>query len=190
MALVIGAVSLRTSGIDFIMITLAFAQMLYFLGISLEEYGGDDGMRLAARSEFAGSIDLATTDVVLLPRAGAPRSASCYLVHRAGRTRASAWCCARRGRTSGAWRAIGFPPLRYKLAAFVISGAMCGVAGVLLANLTAYLTPDFMHWTRSGDLMVMVILGGMGTLRRAGARRRSRCCCSRTCCRSVDASTG
>src|SRR5260370_15716522 len=61
-------------------------------------------------------------------------------------------------------RAIGFPTYRYKLTAFVLAGSVCGLAGALLANQTEYLTPDFMHWTRSGEIMFLVILGGMGTL--------------------------
>jgi branched-chain amino acid transport system permease protein len=61
-------------------------------------------------------------------------------------------------------RAIGFPTFRYKLACFVISGTICGLAGALLANHTEFVSPAMMHWTRSGDLIVMVVLGGMGSL--------------------------
>jgi len=161
-ALVIGAISLRTAGVYFIMITLAFTQMLYYLGISLEVYGGDDGMRLGARSQFAGLIDLYNP------------AAFYYLVlailalfllvgHRLINARFGMVIQAARSNEPRA-RAIGFPTLRYKLSAFVIAGAMCGLAGALLANQTEYLTPDFMHWTRSGEIMFMVILGGMGTL--------------------------
>jgi len=160
-ALVIGAVSIRTSGIYFIMITLAFTQMLYFLGISLDEFGGDDGMRLATRSDFAGLIDLSDSTafyylvfvvmVVFL-----------YLVHRIVNSRFGMVIRAAKSNEART-RAIGFSPYPYRLAAFVIAGAMCGVAGFLLVNHTAYLTPDFMHWTRSGEIMFMVILGGIGT---------------------------
>jgi len=160
-ALVIGAVSIRTSGIYFIMITLAFTQMLYFLGISLDEFGGDDGMRLAARSDFSGLIDLSDSTafyylvfvvmVVFL-----------YLVHRIVNSRFGMVIRAAKSNEART-RAIGFSPYPYRLAAFVIAGAMCGVAGFLLVNHTAYLTPDFMHWTRSGEIMFMVILGGIGT---------------------------
>jgi branched-chain amino acid transport system permease protein len=161
-ALVIGAISLRTSGVYFIMITLAFAQMLYYLGISLETYGGDNGMRLAARSRFGGPIDLAQPAtfyylvlaiLVLLLVAGRRLVASRFgMVVRAAKA------------NEPRARAIGFSTARYKLTAFVIAGATAGLAGALLANQTEYLTPDFMHWTRSGEIMFMVILGGMGSL--------------------------
>ncbi|HEY7648431.1 MAG TPA: branched-chain amino acid ABC transporter permease [Methylomirabilota bacterium] len=160
-ALVIGAICLRTSGVYFIMITLAFAQMLYYLGIGLETYGGDNGMRLAARSRF-GPVDLTSpaafyyvvlailmTVLVLGRRLGDARFGLVIRAARSNEPRA---------------RAIGFPTYRYKLTAFVMAGAVCGLAGALLANQTEYITPDFMHWTRSGEIMFMVILGGMGTL--------------------------
>ena len=160
-AMIIGAISLRTSGMYFIMITLAFTQMLYFLGISLETYGGDDGMT-TNRSEFAGIIDLYDSNtfyylvfvLLLLVLYG------CY------RLINSRFGMVIRGARSNDRRmgAIGFPTARYRLVAFTISGAICGVAGALLANLTEFVTPEFMHWTRSAELMFMVILGGMGTL--------------------------
>jgi len=161
-ALVIGAISLRTSGVAFIMITLAFAQMLYYLGISLETYGGDNGMRLAGRSEFGGVIDLRQPAVfyyvvlailVLLLALGSRLVASRFgMVIRAAKS------------NEPRARAIGFSPFRYRLTAFAIAGGAGGLAGALLANQTEYLTPDFMHWTRSVEIMFMVILGGMGTL--------------------------
>ena len=161
-ALAIGAVSIRTSGVYFIMITLAFTQMLYYLGISIEEYGGDDGMRLAVRSQFPGLLDLRNATafyylvlgILLLFLLLGQRlvNARFGMVIRAARS------------NEPRARAIGFSPYRYKLTAFVISGAMCGLAGALLVNQTEYLTPEFMHWTRSGEIMFMVILGGMGTL--------------------------
>ncbi len=161
-ALVIGAISLRTSGVYFIMITLAFTQMLYYLGISLDAYGGDNGMPLKSRSQFAGLIDLRNPYafyylvlgllllfLVLGRRLVAARFGMVVRGARSNEPRA---------------RAIGFPTYRYKLTAFVLAGSVCGLAGALLANQTEYLTPDFMHWTRSGEIMFMVILGGMGTL--------------------------
>jgi len=160
-ALVIGAISIRTSGVYFIMITLAFAQMLYYLGISLETYGGDNGMRLARRSLF-GPVDLTNPAVfyyvvlvilvLFLVVGGHVVDSRFGMVIRAARS------------NEPRARAIGFSPFRYKLAAFTIAGSMGGLAGALLANQTEYLTPDFMHWTRSGEIMFMVILGGMGTL--------------------------
>ncbi len=160
-AAAIGAVSIRTSGIYFIMITLAFTQMLYYLGISLEAYGGDDGMRLAARSDFSGLIDLADPwsfyYFVL-----AIMTAFIYITHRIVNSRFGMVIRAARSNEPRT-RAIGFSPYPYRLAAFTIAGAMCGVAGALLVNHTVYLTPEFMHWTRSGEILFMVILGGMAT---------------------------
>jgi branched-chain amino acid transport system permease protein len=159
-ALAIGAVSIRTSGIYFIMITLAFTQMLYYLGISLEEYGGDDGMRLRTRSEFP-LLDLkdpVTFYYVVL----ALMLLSLYVVHRLVNSRFGMVLRAAKS-NEGRSLAIGFSPYPYRLAAFVIAGAMGGLAGALLVNHTNYLTPDFMHWTRSGEIMFMVILGGMAT---------------------------
>ena len=160
-AAVIGAICIRTSGVYFIMITLAFAQMLYFLGISLEEYGGDDGMPVY-RSEFGGLLDLYDANqlyylvfVVLV--------ATLYFGHRLVNSR---FGMVVRGMKSNSlrMRAIGYPIYWYRLAAYVISGTMCGVAGALFANWSEFVSPDIMHWVRSGDLIIMVIVGGMGTL--------------------------
>lgn len=160
-ALAIGAVSVRTSGIYFIMITLAFTQMLYYLGVSLTEYGGDDGMRLKMRSQFPGVMDLADATtfyyLVLCLLAG-----TLLLVHRLVHSRFGRVIRASRSNEARA-RAIGFSPYPYRLAAFVIAGAICGLAGALLVNQTSFLTPEFMNWTRSGELMFMVILGGVAT---------------------------
>ena len=161
-ALAIGAVSIRTSGVYFIMITLAFTQMLYYLGISIEEYGGDDGMRLQVKSQFPGLIDLNDANafyylvlaiLVLALFLGQRLVDSRFgMVIRAAKSNEV--------RT----RSIGFSPYPYRLAAFVIAGAVCGLAGALLVNHTAYLTPEYMNWTRSGELMFMVILGGMESI--------------------------
>ena len=160
-ALVIGAISVRTRGIYFIMITLAFTQMLYYLGISVAEYGGDDGMRLKAKSQFSGLIDIgdpvAYYYLVLALLLGV-----ITLVHRIVHSRFGMVLRAAKSNEARS-RAIGFSPYPYQLVAFVISGAICGLAGALLANHTAYITPAFMEWTRSGEIMFMVILGGMGT---------------------------
>jgi len=160
-ALVIGAVSIRASGVYFIMITLAFTQMLYYLGISIEEYGGDDGMRLAVKSQFPGLIDLndagAFYYLVL-----AILVLALFLGHRLVNSRFGMVIRAAKSNEART-RSIGFSPYPYRLAAFVIAGAVCGLAGALLVNHTAYLTPEFMNWTRSGELMFMVILGGMAT---------------------------
>ena len=159
-AAAIGAVSIRTSGVYFIMITLAFTQMLYYLGISLEEFGGDDGMRLRARSQFP-LLDMndplqsyyVVLGLMLL---------SIFIVFRIVNSRFGMVLRAAKSNEARAL-AIGFSPYPYRLAAFVIAGAMGGLAGALLVNHTNYLTPDFMHWTRSGEIMFMVILGGMAT---------------------------
>jgi branched-chain amino acid transport system permease protein len=160
-ALAIGSVSVRTSGIYFIMITLAFTQMIYYLGISIEEFGGDDGMRLKTRSEFSGLLDLndATTFYYLVL---AILVLFIFLTRRMVDSRFGRALQAARSNEART-RAIGFSPYPYRLVAFTIAGAMCGLAGALLANHTAYITPEFMNWTRSGELMFMVILGGIGT---------------------------
>jgi branched-chain amino acid transport system permease protein len=159
-ALVIGAISIRTSGLYFIMITLAFTQMLYYLGISIEEYGGDDGIRLKTRSQFP-LLDLGD-GIVFYYVVLALLLGAIYLVHRIVHSRFGMVLRAAKSNEARSL-AIGFSPYRYRLTAFVIAGAMGGLAGALLANHTNYLTPDFMHWTRSGEIMFMVILGGMGT---------------------------
>ncbi len=161
-ALVIGTVSIRTSGVYFIMITLAFTQMLYYLGISIEEYGGDDGMRLTRRSQFPGVLDLGDATAFYYLVLGI-LVLFLFLGHRIVNARFGMVIRAARSNEARTL-SIGFSPYRYRLAAFVIAGAMGGVAGALLVNHTEYLTPEFMHWTRSGEIMFMVILGGMGTL--------------------------
>jgi branched-chain amino acid transport system permease protein len=160
-AALIGALSLRTRGVYFIMITLAFAQLVYYLGSGLEMYGGDDGLNIA-RSRFDGLIDLRD-------------KASFYWLCLA-LLGATLWFCSRfavsrfgfvlRGAKSNDQRmtALGFPVFRYRLAALVLSGAFGGLAGILLANEGAYVSPAMMSWVKSGDLIVMVVLGGIGAL--------------------------
>jgi len=157
----IGALSLRTRGLYFIMITLAFAQLVYYVGSGLEAYGGDDGLNIS-RSRFPGLIDL---------RDKANFYWLCFAL-----LCASLWFCSRyansrfglviRGAKSNELRmtALGFPVFRYRLAAFTISGAFGGLAGILLANEGAYISPAMMSWVKSGDLIVIIVLGGMGTL--------------------------
>jgi branched-chain amino acid transport system permease protein len=161
-ALFIGAVSLRTSGVYFIMITLAFSQMIYFLGVSLNTFGGDDGMNIARHSDFAGLIDLDGANA-LYYFVFAFLVLFLFLGYRLVDSR---FGMAIRGAKSNERRmvAIGFPTYRYKLTAFVIAGAMCGVAGALLANQSLFMSPSIMHWSRSGEIMVMVLLGGTGSL--------------------------
>ncbi|WP_265500424.1 branched-chain amino acid ABC transporter permease [Paracoccus beibuensis] len=161
-ALLTGAISLRTRGIYFIMITLAFAQMAYFFFVSLSAYGGDDGVTLAARSTVLGR-DWLRDDRVLYYTALA-LLVGLYLL-------CVAITGSRFGRVLTGTRenpvrmeAVGFTPFRYQLTAFVISGAMTAVAGVMLANQASYVSPAFMNWHRSGELVVMVVLGGIGNL--------------------------
>ena len=160
-ALAIGAVSIRTSGIYFIMITLAFTQMLYYVGISLEEYGGDDGMRLKAKSQFAGLIDL-RDPVAFYYLCLALMVLAVFITYKIVNSRFGMVLRAAKSNDART-RAIGFSPYPYRLAAFVIAGAMCGLAGALYANHTNYITPGLMSWQQSGDLMFMVILGGIAT---------------------------
>jgi branched-chain amino acid transport system permease protein len=159
-ALAIGAVSIRTSGLYFIMITLAFTQMLYYLGISIEEYGGDDGIRLKTRSVLP-LVDL-NDPLQFYYLVLALLLLSVYIVHRLVNSRFGMALRAAKSNEARAL-AIGFSPYRYRLTAFVIAGAMGGLAGALLVNQVNFLTPEYMHWTRSGEIMFMVILGGMGT---------------------------
>ena len=159
-ALAIGAVSIRTSGIYFIMITLAFTQMLYYLGISVAEFGGDDGMRLKRRSQL-GIVDL-NDPVQFYYLALVLMLLSVLLVTKLVNSRFGMVLRASKSNEARS-RAIGFSPYPYRLVAFVIAGAMCGLAGALYGNHTNYITPGLMSWQQSGDIMFMVILGGMAT---------------------------
>lgn len=161
-ALVIGALSLRTRGVYFIMITLAFAQMAYYVAIGLDRYGGDDGMILEARSRFAGLLNLndkTTFYYVCL----AVLFATIFIVWRLVNSRFGMVIQGARS-NERRMRAIGFPVYRYRLTCFVIAGTMCGLAGALLGNFSDFISPAAMHWTRSGDLIIMVVLGGMGSI--------------------------
>jgi branched-chain amino acid transport system permease protein len=160
-AAAIGAVSIRTSGVYFIMITLAFSQMLYYLGVSIEEFGGDDGMRIKVTSQFP-LVDLANP-VVFYYVALALMLLAVYAVFKLANSRFGMALRAAKSNEARA-RAIGFSPYPVRLAAFVIAGAMCGLAGALYANHTRYITPDLGSWQQSGDLMFMVILGGMASI--------------------------
>jgi branched-chain amino acid transport system permease protein len=156
-----GAISLRTTGIAFIMITLAFAQMGYFVIVSLKQFGGDDGMAVSAASDFFGFKLSTATSVyycalslllVLTIWISKLRQSPFGMTLRAGR---------QNGRRVSS---VGLALRRYQLAAYVLSAVVCGFAGMLLANLSAYASPSSMSWVISGDLIVMVVLGGMGTV--------------------------
>jgi branched-chain amino acid transport system permease protein len=158
-ALVVGALSLRTRGVYFIMITLAFAQMIYYIAIGLDRYGGDDGLTIYHRSGFGRLIDLSNRTVFYYLCFGL-LLAGVYVVWRIVNSRFGMVIQGARS-NERRMRAIGFPTFRYQLVCFVIAGAMCGLAGALLANHTDFISPAMMHWTRSGDLIVIVVLGGM-----------------------------
>jgi branched-chain amino acid transport system permease protein len=161
LAAVIGALSLRTSGVHFIMITLAFAQMVFFFFVSLKHYGGDDGLIIRRRNQipFMDSRDEIGFYYVCLG----------FLV--AFLLLCSAIVKSRFGMVLGAVRqnerrlaAIGISTYRYKLVAFVLAGMGCGLAGALFANQARFVSPDMLSWAKSGEIMIMVILGGAGTL--------------------------
>ena len=161
LAFIIGAISLRTSGVYFIMITLAFAQMMFFFFTSLELYGGDDGLSLYTRNRL-GSLDLSndvTFYYLCLGLLIGFLVFSWRLVH-------SRFGMVIRGCKENERRmaALGFPTYRYKLVCFVIAGAGAGLAGALMANHIEFVSPNIMHWTVSGEILVMVVLGGAGTL--------------------------
>ena len=161
-ALIVGALSLRTRGVYFIMITLAFGQMIYYVTAGLDRYGSDDGLTIYRRSQFGGLIDLSNRTAFYYVCLGL-LLACLYLVWRIVNSRFGLVIQGIRS-NERRMQAIGFPAYRYRLACFVIAGAMCGLAGALLANHTEFVSPSIMYWTRSGDLMVMVILGGIGSL--------------------------
>lgn len=159
--LVIGALVLRTTGIFFIMATLAFAQMLFYLAIGFERYGGDNGMPLKTPTAVLGA-DFGAP-VTLYYASIAALLAVALLARMLVRSEAG---LALRGVRDNErrMRNLGVATFRLKLAAFTISGALCGLAGALLANVDAYVGPTHLHWFLSGLLMIMVILGGQGTL--------------------------
>jgi branched-chain amino acid transport system permease protein len=161
-ALVIGALSLRTRGVYFIMITLAFAQMAYYICSGIARYGGDDGLTIYKRSEFGGPINLSNKVQFYYICLGL-LFVAIYLVWRLVNSRFGMVVQGARS-NDVRMRAIGFPSYRYKLVCFVIAGTLCGLSGALLANHTDFVSPSIMYWTRSGDLIIMVVLGGMGSL--------------------------
>ena len=159
--LVTGAVSLRTKGVYFIMITLAFGQMLFFLATSLAPYGGDDGMTLPSRSLVLGANVLGSGRtfyyVVFVLLLAAYLLCRTIVASRFGRVL--------RGSRENPVRmaAIGFNPFAFQLIAYAIAGMLCGLAGFLLANHTEFVSPAYMTWQRSGDLIFMTVLGGLGS---------------------------
>ncbi|MEL7138848.1 MAG: branched-chain amino acid ABC transporter permease [Pseudomonadota bacterium] len=160
-ALVTGAISLRTSGVYFIMITLAFGQMLFFAASSLSQYGGDDGLTLWSTSELFGTgllqDDTSLFVVILAVLALTWGFAGLMAASRFGRVLRAAKEAPVRTET------LGFEIFRFRLAAYVIAGVIAGIAGFLLAHQAEFVSPAAAAWQRSGDLIIMVLIGGLGT---------------------------
>ncbi|KMW59105.1 Branched-chain amino acid transport system permease protein LivM [Candidatus Rhodobacter oscarellae] len=160
-ALVIGLLSLRTSGVYFIMITLAFGQMFFFFSISWAAYGGEDGLSIYVRNGFPGlntlvpiqyfGLCLAILLVVLWFNARLARSPFGLALNAARQSPARA-------------ETVGLNPMRLRLVAFVISGAITGLAGALFADLNRFVSPTMFSWQLSGEITVLIIIGGVGRL--------------------------
>jgi branched-chain amino acid transport system permease protein len=156
----LGWIALRTQGIAFIMITLAFAQLFYYVFISLRMFGGDDGMtiqKLSAWGPLTGNkvaIYLSLVAALVLAIWGVSRTVQ----SRFGLVLRATMVSERRV------NAVGTPALPYRLVAYVMSAELCAVAGYFLANLTSFVSPAYMAWTLSGELIVMALLGGSATV--------------------------
>jgi len=159
-AVAVGWVALRTQGIAFIMITLAFAQLFYYLFVSLKAYGGDEGMRLEQLSSFGA---LTGNRTALYYALLACLGVVAYATHRLVGSRFGLVLRASRINERRV-KAVGTAPLPYRLAAYVLSALVCGVAGFFLVNLTGFVSPAYLEWTVSGELIVMAVLGGVGTI--------------------------
>jgi branched-chain amino acid transport system permease protein len=161
-AAVTGAICLRTKGVYFIMITLAFGQMAFFTASSLAPYGGDDGLTIADRNTILGfklfDDERAFYVILLAALLGTYCLCRALVASRFGRVLRGA--CENPTRMAS----LGYDTYRFQLAAYVISGVLAGVSGFFLANATEFVSPAYMSWQRSGELIVMVILGGVGTL--------------------------
>ena len=160
-ALPIGAISLRTSGVYFIMITLAFAQMVFYFAISWPAYGGEDGLSFYTRNEFPGLQASQPLPFLLI----------CYGVLAVGlavfdRIQRSRFGAALQAARQNDMRlaSVGIEPFGIRLAAFVVSAAITAVAGALFADLNRFVSPSMLSWHMSGELIVLIILGGTGRL--------------------------
>ena len=161
LAAAIGSISLRTSGVYFIMITLAFAQMTYYFAISWPAYGGEDGLSITIRNTFPGVNTLVPQNYFLI----------CYALLVAGLVLFALLRDSRFGAALQASRqnevrvaSVGIAPFRIKLAAFVISGMITALAGALYADLNRFVSPSMLSWQMSGEFIVLIILGGVGRL--------------------------
>jgi branched-chain amino acid transport system permease protein len=162
LAWIIGGISLRTRGVYFIMITLAFAQMMFYLVNSMKAYGGDEGLTLPRRAELGLGVDLGN-ELVFYYVVLAILLAGLYSLHRLAHSRFGRVVVAIRENEARV-EALGLPVYRYKLVCFILAGAAGGLAGALLASHGKYVNPNVLHWVQSGTLMIMVILGGVGHL--------------------------
>jgi len=160
-AVLVGSICLRTTGIGFIMITLAFSQMLYFLMVSLTAFGGDDGLNIYEPSNF-GFFELAGSAEVFWAAWAVLLILTLFLT----RFRTSPFGMVLRATHINPRRvdAFGYSVFRVQLSAYVLSGVITGMAGFLLANLTAFAVPSYISWHVSGELIVMIIIGGLGTV--------------------------
>lgn len=160
-ALVIGALSLRTSGVYFIMITLAFGQMLYYFAISWSAYGGEDGLSIWVRNEMPGLNTL-----VPIQFFSVAFGLLCLTLWISSRLAQSAFGLALSAARQSEDRVqtVGLAPFKLRLMAFVISGAITGLAGALFADLNRFVSPTMLSWHTSGEIMIFVILGGVGRL--------------------------
>ena len=161
-ALITGAISLRTKGVYFIMITMAFSQMVFFIFLSLEEYGADDGLVIYSRSEFPAWLNMDGSAGLYYWIFGL-LILSLLLIHRLvysrfGRVIVGAKFNEQR------MQALGFDTYRYRLTCYVISAMLCSLAGMLLGNFSGFISPDMISWARSGELIFMVLIGGVGSL--------------------------
>jgi branched-chain amino acid transport system permease protein len=161
-ALITGAISLRTKGVYFIMITMAFSQMAYFTFLSMEEYGADDGLVIYSRSEFPEWMSM-DSGASLYYWVFAVLLLSLFFTHRLVHARFGRVIVGSRFNEQR-MQALGFDTYRYRLTCYVISAMMCSVAGMLFGNFAGFISPDIMGWARSGELIFMVIIGGVATL--------------------------
>lgn len=159
--LLIGLISLRTSGVYFIMITLAFAQMVYYFAISWPAYGGEDGLSILVRNQFPGVNTMKPVSFFLICYAVLILALGLFVLIRGSRF-GSALQAARQNEVRVA--TVGIAPYRIRLTAFAISAALTGLAGALFADLNRFVSPSMLSWHMSGELIVLIILGGTGRL--------------------------
>jgi branched-chain amino acid transport system permease protein len=160
-ALPIGIVSLRTAGVYFIMITLAFAQMIYFFAVSWPAYGGEDGLSMSVRNNFPGVNTIQPLPYFLICYVVLMVALGLFRLLRDSRFGA-ALQAARQNATRRA--AVGIAPFNIRLVAFAISAMVTGLAGALYADLNRFASPSMLSWHMSGELIVLIILGGKGRL--------------------------